>query len=60
MVGWAHLVADCRTAGVQPMVKLTHALIAATAVEHGLTVVTQDEDFDAITRAHPPLRVARV
>ena len=60
MVGWARLVADCRTAGVQRAVKLTDALIAATAIEHGLAVVTQDEDFDAIARAHPPLQVARV
>jgi len=24
---------------------------------HGLAVVTQDEDFDRIAAAHPPLRV---
>lgn len=60
MVAWARLVSDCREAGVQRAVKLTDALIAATAVEHGLAVVTQDEDFDAIARAHPQLQVARV
>jgi predicted nucleic acid-binding protein len=60
MVAWARLVADCRAAGVHRTVKLTDALIAATAVEHGLPVVTQDDDFDAIARAHRALTVARV
>ena len=60
MVSWAHLVADCRTAGIQSMVKLTDALIAATAVEHGLAVVTQDNDYDRIAAAHAPLRVIKV
>lgn len=60
MVTWARLVADCRDVGAQRTVKLTDALIAATAVEHGLAVVTQDEDFDAIARVHPQLQVARV
>ena len=60
MVSWARLVADCRAAGVHRMVKLTDALIAATAVVHGLPVVTQDDDYDAIARAHPELRVVRV
>jgi hypothetical protein len=31
MVAWARLVADCRLAGIQRSVKLTDALIAATA-----------------------------
>lgn len=60
MDGWARLVADCRAAGVQRVVKLTDALIAATAVEHGLPVVTQDDDYDEIARAHPALSVLRV
>lgn len=60
MVAWARLVEDCRNAGVHRAIKLSDALIAATAVEHGLTVVTQDDDFDAMARAHPQLRVARV
>lgn len=60
MVAWAQLVADCRAAGVDRMVKLTDALIAATAIEHGLPIVTQDDDFDAIAEAHPKLNVARV
>lgn len=60
MVAWARLVADCRDAGVQRAVKLTDALIAATAIEHGLPVITQDDDFDTIATAHPPLSVARV
>lgn len=60
MVGWARLVADCRSAGVHRTVKLTDALIAATAIEHGLPVVTQDEDYDQLARAHRPLRVLKV
>jgi predicted nucleic acid-binding protein len=42
------------------MVKLTDALIAATAVEHGLAVVTQDDDYDRIAAVHPPLHVLKV
>jgi predicted nucleic acid-binding protein len=57
---WATLVADCRDAGVHRTVKLTDALIAATAVERGLPVVTQDDDYEQIARAHPALRVHRV
>lgn len=60
MVAWARLVADCRAAGIQRVVKLTDALIAATAVEHGLTLVTQDSDFDSMARAHAPLTVLRI
>lgn len=60
MVSWARLVADCRSAGVHRTVKLTDALIAATAVEHGLPVVTQDSDYEKIARAHPALRVVVV
>ena len=56
---WARLVVDCRRAGVHRTVRLTDALIAATAVVHGLPVVTQDGDFDQIAAAHPPLRVIR-
>lgn len=59
MVAWARLVSDCRRAGVHRTVKLTDALIAATAVEHGLPVVTQDDDYDQIARAHPDLRFLR-
>lgn len=60
MVTWARLVADCRAAGIQRAVKLTDALIAATAIEHGLPVVTQDGDFERISGAHPALRVLKV
>jgi predicted nucleic acid-binding protein len=60
MVEWARLVADCRRAGVQRMVKLADALIAATAIEHGLPIVTQDENYDQVARAHPALRVLKV
>lgn len=60
MVGWARLVADCRAVGVQRTVKLTDALIAATAVERGLPVVTQDADYDQIAQAHHDLQVLKV
>ncbi|HEY5194321.1 MAG TPA: PIN domain-containing protein [Solirubrobacteraceae bacterium] len=60
MEAWAALVADCRAAGVQRTVKLMDALIAASAVERGLPVVTQDEDYEQIARAHPALRVHKV
>ena len=60
MVTWARLVADCRAAGVHRTVKLTDALIAATAMEHGLPVVTQDTDFDHISRACRDLHVIKV
>jgi predicted nucleic acid-binding protein len=60
MGAWARLVVDCRAAGIHRTVKLTDALIAATAVEHGLPVVTQDRDFDDMSGAHAALRVIRV
>jgi len=59
MVTWARLVADCRAAGIQRTIKLTDTLIAATAIEHGLPVVTQDADYDGMARAHAPLSVLR-
>ena len=60
MVTWAHLVSACRAAGVARAVKLTDALIAATAIEHGLPVVTQGDDFDTIASAHSALTVVHV
>jgi predicted nucleic acid-binding protein len=60
MVSWARLVADCRAAGVHRTVKLTDSLIAATAIEHGLPVVTQDTNFDHIARACHALHVIKV
>lgn len=60
MVAWARLVTDCRRAGIHRTVKLTDALIAATAVEHGLAVVTQDEDYSLIAGAHGALQVLEV
>lgn len=60
MVSWAQLIVDCRAAGVHRAVKLTDALIAATAIEHHLPIVTQDADFDQIARACPGLSVIRV
>lgn len=55
---FARLVRDCRAQGTRP--KILNALIAATAIEHGLPVVTQDDDFAAIAAAHPPLVVRHV
>lgn len=60
MVTWARLVSDCRAAGIHRAVKLTDALIASTAVEHGLPIVTQDGDYRKISEAHPALRVLSV
>ena len=60
MVTWARLVDDCRRRGVHRTVRLTDALIAATAVEHGLPVVTQDRDYESIASAFPALRVLTV
>ena len=60
MTTWARLVADCRTAGIQRTVKLTDALIAATAVEHGLPVITQDDDYNQMAEAHAALSVVMV
>lgn len=58
MSAFARLVSDCRRAGLRP--RVLDALIAATAVEHGLPVVTQDDDFAAIAQCHPALTVIRV
>lgn len=58
MTAFAALVHDCRGAGLRP--KVLDALIAATAIEQGLPVVTQDDDFDSMARAHSRLSVARV
>ncbi|WP_343598847.1 PIN domain-containing protein [Mycobacterium sp.] len=60
MVAWARLLADSRAAGVHRTVKLTDALIAATAIEHGLPVVTQDGDFDRNASACQHLSVIKV
>jgi predicted nucleic acid-binding protein len=60
MVTWARLVAACKAAGVASTVKLTDALIAATAVEHGLPVVTQDREYEQIANAYPELDVVNV
>jgi predicted nucleic acid-binding protein len=35
------------------------AIIAATALAHGLTVWTQDDDFDVLAELEPALRVHR-
>ncbi len=60
MAAWARLVMDCRAAGIQRTVKLIDALIAATAIDLGLPVVTQDDDYDQMARAHQALHVLKV
>ncbi|MGI8684002.1 MAG: PIN domain-containing protein [Acidimicrobiales bacterium] len=60
MTAWARLVMDCRAAGIQRTVKLTDALIAATAIDLGLPVVTQDDDYDQMAGAHQALHVLKV
>jgi predicted nucleic acid-binding protein len=60
MVTWARLVSASTAAGVHRTIKLTDALIAATAIEHGLPVVTQDNDYDQMARAYPDLQVLNV
>ena len=60
MVTWARLVAACRTAGITKAIKLTDALIAATAIEHGLPVVTQDRDYEGMASAYSDLKVVTV
>lgn len=60
MAQWAQVAHACAVAGCTRKVKVMDALIAATAVEHGLAVVTQDDDFDLIAEAHPRLDVIKV
>ena len=60
MGAWARLVVDCRAAGIQRTVKLVDVLIAATAIDLGLPVVTQDDDYDQMAGAHRALQVLKV
>ena len=60
MGAWARLVIDCRAAGIHRTGKLTDALIAATAIDLGLPVVTQDDDYDQMAGAHRDLHVLKV
>ena len=58
-VGPASSLTAGRRASTAPSSSPTR-LIAATAIEHGLPVVTQDGDFAEHRRAHPALRVLPV
>ena len=60
MGAWARMVDDCRAAGRRDVVRPTDALIAATAVTHGLPVLTQDADFVELARIRAPLHVLMV
>ncbi|PZR66490.1 MAG: hypothetical protein DLM63_09085 [Solirubrobacterales bacterium] len=54
---WSRTVAPSAPSAT---IKLTDALIAATAVEHGLPIITQDDDYDPIAHAHLALHVVKV
>ena len=60
MSAWARLVADCRAGGITKTVRLTAALIAATAIAYELPVVTQDADYSRIAEIRRKLRVVQV
>ncbi len=60
MVAWARLVSDCRSAGIHRTIRLTDALIAATAIDSGLPIITQDGDYTRIAEAHAALKVVTV
>jgi predicted nucleic acid-binding protein len=60
MGSWARLVASCRVAGIHRAIRLTDSLIAATAIERGLAVVTQDSDFEKLAQVHGELRILSV
>lgn len=55
---FARVVQDCRAVGSR--VTVFDAVIAATAIQHGLPVYTQDADFAVIAGAHPGLDVRAV
>lgn len=60
MDAWAALVKASREAGIRRLVRLTDSMIAATAIDLGVPVVTQDSDYDEMAIAHPALTVLRV
>lgn len=51
----ARLISKLRSARLP--VSAEDAIIAATAITHGLTVWTQDSDFEALAEVEPKLRV---
>jgi predicted nucleic acid-binding protein len=55
---FARLVHGCRAVGHR--VSVLDAVIAATAIQHGLPVYTQDADFTVMAEAHPELDVRPV
>lgn len=59
MVAWARLVTDCRAASVQRTIKLTDALIAATAVEHGFLSSHRTMTTTSSHPHTPPYRSSR-
>lgn len=53
----AHLYARCRWQGLTPR-KSTDCLIACIAIEHDLTLLHDDRDFETIARIEPGLKLA--
>ncbi len=54
----ARLYVECRLRGTTP--RSSHdCLIACIAIEHGLALLHNDRDFDAIARVEPALRIHR-
>jgi predicted nucleic acid-binding protein len=60
MSAWARLVADCHNARMHRTLKIADTLIAATAIDLGLPLVTRDDDYDQMARAHAPLDIIKV
>ena len=60
MQSWAVIAQACTVSGVAKRIQTFDALIAATALEHGLPVITQDRDFDLIQSVEPRLDVIKV
>jgi predicted nucleic acid-binding protein len=54
----ARLFLECRMAGKTPR-SSNDCLIACIAIEHGLTLLHNDRDFEAIVRVAPRLRIYR-
>ncbi len=51
---------DLTDRSMHTMLSLADYLIAATAIQHGLTVLHEDKDFSAAARYHPMLLEQRI
>jgi len=54
----AELYARCRWSGITPRNGFD-CVIAQTAIDHGVTLLAHDRDFDAIAQVEPRLRIHR-